>query len=329
MNGQSSLFLSLNFEGDELPTKITVVPAGPTVAGRDGRVWKNANPAKVAAASNRRLPLLPIDINHATDLSAPKGGDSPACGWFKSLSAEADGSIRAEVEWNEIGRDALLAKKYRYISPVFNHNAAGEINCVLRAALTNSPNLDLPALNSDNRTFENNENHTEEKMKGQLLAVLGLPETATDEEIVAAIKTLKEKNASAPTDDKTALQTENLRAALNAANEKAAAAEKQVAEINAAAFRKEVEDTVAGAIAAGKFVPANRENLVGLCSTREGLDAFVKIAEATPAIVDGKVQAPAAPPPDSKTALCAEETEFAKSAGYSEDEWKKLKEASK
>ena len=327
MKMQSSLFLALNFSGDTPPEKLEIIPAGASVVGRDGRAWKNTNPQKVAEASNKRLPLLPIDINHATDLSAPKGGESPAYGWFKNLNAEKDGSVWAEVEWNELGRDALLSKKYRYISPVFNHNAAGEINCVLRAALTNSPNLELLALNSE----QDNNQIMEDTMKEQLCAILGLPESATDEEVIAAIKALKEKTALNAAGDGggIALQVETLRSALNAANEKAAAAEKQIAALNAETFKKEVEGVVDGAIAAGKFTPASRDQCISLCATQEGLDSFKKIVEVTPAIVDGKAQAPASAPPDSQTALNSEEALYAKNAGYTEEQWKKIKEANK
>jgi len=324
MNAQSSLFLALNFEGDSLPSQIEVIPSGASVIGRDGRSWKNLNPAKVADASNKRLPLLPIDINHATDLSAPKGGESPACGWFKSLCARKDGSVWADVEWNDLGKEALSAKKYRYLSPVFDHTAQGEINCILRAALTNSPNLELPALNSEQ------DNHvTEDRMKKQLCALLGASESASDEDVIAAVKALKEKPAlNAAGGNSTALQVENqtLQTALNAANEKVAAAEKQLADLNAAAFKKEAESVIDGAIAAGKFTPASRKGFVSLCATQEGLASFKEIVAATPAIVNGKVETPP-PPPDTKTALNSEESSFAKSAGYSEEQWKKLKEA--
>ena len=149
MEKTGSLFLSLNVEGGALPTTVELIPAGPLVRGRDGRKWKKTNAEKIALDSMARLPRLVIDENHATDLSAPKGGSSPAMGWMTGLRAEADGSIHADVAWTKRGEAAILDREYSFISPVFLHDDAGEITVVLRAGLTNSPNLQLPALNSE------------------------------------------------------------------------------------------------------------------------------------------------------------------------------------
>jgi phage I-like protein len=132
MKRTGSLFLSLNFEGG-IPSRIELVPAAAIVAGRDGRKWKNSKPKQVALNSNARLPSLPIDENHSTDLAAPKGGASPAFGWMSNLIADENGAIWADVEWTEKGRDALNKKEYRYISPVFYSDEQGEINCIGRA----------------------------------------------------------------------------------------------------------------------------------------------------------------------------------------------------
>jgi phage I-like protein len=142
-----SLFLSLNTENGALPSAIDLIPAGASIQGRDGCKWKNSDPKKLAAASMARISRLVIDENHATDLSAPKGGASPAMGWMTNLHAGEGGAIRADVEWTKRGAEAVLNKEYSFISPVFLHDEQGEITVVLRAALTNSPNLQLPALN--------------------------------------------------------------------------------------------------------------------------------------------------------------------------------------
>lgn len=106
-----SLFLSLNFENGALPSAIELIPAGELIQGRDGRKWKKADPQKVALNSMARLPRLVIDENHATDLSAPKGGASPAMGWMTKLRAGEGGSIWADVEWTKRGAEAVLNKE--------------------------------------------------------------------------------------------------------------------------------------------------------------------------------------------------------------------------
>jgi len=304
-----------------------LIPSDNIVKGRDKREWKNQNPKQVALNSNARFPLLPIDENHSTDLSAPRGGSSPAFGWMKNLCADETGAIWADVEWTERGRDAVAKKEYRFISPVFSHNEKGEINCILRAALTNTPNLELPALNSER--LENNEK--EVPMFKELLTLLGLPETATEADVIAAVKTL---NAAKET---TALQAEKLkvdlaayapRADLNAMETRAVTAEKQIAALNAEQLKKDAEAAVDTAIANRKIAPASKDQYLVLCSTKEGLETFRNIIAASPAIISTE-STPANAAPDAQISLNSEEASFAKAAGKTPEEWAKLKEAGK
>ena len=321
METVGSLFVSLNFEG-EIPGRIELVPAGTLVKGRDGRTWKNQNPKQVALNSNARLPSLPIDENHSTDLAAPKGGSSPAFGWMSNLCADESDAVWADVEWTERGRGALAKKEYRFISPVFSTNEKGEINCILRAALTNTPNLQLPALNSEQPEQITTE---DEYMEKELCAALGLAETATVNDALAAIDTLKTARNAAQHVDLAAYAP---RAELNAALERAVNAETQAAELNAAQLKKEAAAAVDEAVKAGKIPPALTETYINLCATREGFERFKDIAAKTPAIIDGKPQVPAAPP-DSGVSLNSEDAAFARAAGYSVEEWRKIKEAGK
>ena len=321
-----SLFLALNFEA-EIPSRITLIPPDKTIKGRDGREWKNPNPKQAALNSIARLSTLPIDENHATDLAAPKGGAAPAFGWMKNLHADESGAICADVEWTERGREALAKKEYRFISPVFLHNEKGEINCILRVALTNSPNLNLPALNSEQR-----ENIFEEKkpMNKALLAALGLPETATEDEALAAAKSLNASKAAASAQtDRTAVDLTAYapRADLNAMEARAVAAEKQLSDLNAAQLKRDAEAAVDEAIKSRKIAPASRAEYLALCSTQAGLESFRKIAAATPAIISADAQAPEGAPPaaGSGTALNAEDVSVRKALGYSDEEIKKSK----
>ena len=308
-----------------------LVPADRIVKGRDGREWKNPDPKQVALNSMTRLSLLPVDENHSTDLAAPKGGASPALGWMKNLCADGSGAVWADVEWTKRGREVLAEKEYRFISPVFLFNKEGEINCILRAALTNSPNLNLPALNS-----ERLENINEERkfMNKEFLAALGLPEAATEADALAAVKAL---NASKPKAD---AQTDRSpvdltayapRADLNAMEARAAAAEKQLAELNAAQLKKDAEAAVDEAVKNRKIAPASRAEYLALCATRDGLGRFKAIMTATPPIIGEGNQAPEGTPPatGSGVALNAEEAAVARAMGYTVAEYQKIKEAGK
>jgi len=323
-----SLFLSLNFEGT-LPTSIELIPAGAVIQGRDGRKWKKSNPQKLILNSMNRLSRLVIDENHSTDLAAPKGGSSPAMGWMTNLRTGEGGSILADVEWTKRGSQAILNKEYSFISPVFLHDDQSEITVVLRAGLTNSPNLQLPALNAEHSSDKPEKNNTEVSMNKELCAALGLSETATEAEVIAAVKALnaaKSGTAQTQTDtSKVDLAAYAPRADLNAMEARAVAAEKQLADLNAAKIKQEAETAVDEAIRNRKIAPASRTEYLALCSTKEGLESFRKIVAASPAIISTETQTPESAPSTSGTvALNAEEKAMAKAMGYTEEEYKKV-----
>ena len=327
METRSGPCAALNFEGGEPPSAIDLVPPGPALRGRDGRAWTLPDAARVAAASMRRLAKLPIDINHSTDLAAPSGGASPAAGWITGLRAEPDGSLKADVEWNRRGRKALREGEYAFISPVLNVNGKGEVTEILRAALTNSPNLDLPALNRENNFFNNDHDTEECEVKKELCAALGIPESATEAEALAEARALRARasnvatNAAQPATDAT-------RAELNAMETRALNAEKRIAELCAARLKADAEAAVDGAIAALKIAPASRDGYLALCADEAGLARVKDILSNSPEIAIAGTQAPEGSPAGS-AALNAADAEFAGKAGYSEEDWAKIKAAEK
>lgn len=137
----------------DLPEWIEVLPAG-TFAAVDGRgPFENSNPDLIIRASVAKMPEvgLVLDYDHSTDLAAPEGRPSIAAGWIKQFRVEG-GAIFARIEWTQRAAEALKAKEYRYISPVFEHSKDGKVERILRAALTNNPALiNLPAIASAQR----------------------------------------------------------------------------------------------------------------------------------------------------------------------------------
>jgi phage I-like protein len=325
-----SLFLPLENKQGEIPTRIQLLPPGPNIAGRDGRKWIMKDSGAVAAASNAWLPNHSIDENHAVDHKAPKGEASPAFGWFSNVAAEPNGSIWADVEWTKRGAEAVANLEYRYISPVILHNENGEVAALLRAALSNSPNLDIKSLNSQTPEAAPPAVPAKEKNMNTIFAALGLPETATENEAVAVIAALKGNtslnSAKTQTVDLTAYAP---RADLAAMEARATSAEQQLADLNAARLKTEAEAAVEQAVKDRKIAPASKAEYLSLCSTQAGLDSFKKIVAATPAIIGEGTQAPGGTPPGTRTSLNAAEQAAAKAAGYTEEEWKKLKEGAK
>lgn len=322
MKTTESLFLCLN-AADGVPARIQILPAGKEIVGVDGRRWKNSDPAALCAKMNASSRVTVkngcvIDENHSTDLAAPNGGEAPAFGWFRNFTTEVDGSIWADVEWNSRGKKAVSEKEYKYISPVFTRDKDGNITEILRAALTNNPNLDNPALNSSQETEE------EKNMDKELCAALGLPETATTADALAAIEKLKTELNGAQNKG-VDLAAYAPRADLTAMQQRAEKAEKELAEMNAASLKTKAEAAVEQAVKDGKIAPASKEVYLDLCSTKDGFEKFEKIMAATASINGGTQVSDKAPENKEKVELNAAEKEWASAMGFTEAEWAEIK----
>ncbi|QIB34755.1 phage protease [Ancylobacter pratisalsi] len=166
---------------DGAPDWVHLVPAG-TFSGADGRGPYRVRDAAAVIRQSMAAARLPIDENHAIDIKAPKGEPSPARGWIVEMQERSDG-IWGRVEWTEAGRAMVAGKDYRGISPAISRAADGEIVAVLRASLTNTPNLtQLATLHhrSDSMNFLE-----------QLRKLYGLADTVAEADVLAAVTAQK------------------------------------------------------------------------------------------------------------------------------------------
>ncbi|UWQ31333.1 phage protease [Leisingera sp. M527] len=150
---------------------------------------------KIIAASFDGASKLPIDVNHATDLAAPKGLPAPARGWITRMQAREDG-IWGQVEWTGKGRELLEDRAFAGISPVVAllQPAGREIVAIPRASLVNQPNLrGLTALNQESETMP---------FRETVAKLLGLAADASEEDITKALKARK------PSEKSTELQSQ-------------------------------------------------------------------------------------------------------------------------
>jgi phage I-like protein len=258
-----SLPASPSGDGAAVPEWIHLVPAG-SFKGRDGRgPWVVVNATTVINASD--LPLA-IDEAHATDLGAPSGAAAPARGWIEELQARPDG-IWGRVAWTPTGTALLAERAYRGISPTFSHDKNGKVLRLLRAALTNVPNLPQLA------TLNHQEPNTMDLL-AQLRQLHGLPADADETAALNACRAAHQAveghgvalNAIAtaaglsPGQDATALASA-ITAARAAAGEagrmatELTALQGQVTSLLNEKARAKAETVVDGAIRAGKPIP--------------------------------------------------------------------------
>ncbi|SOC82854.1 Mu-like prophage I protein [Ensifer adhaerens] len=181
--------------GEDNRQWVQLIPAGtlPTIDGRGP--YRVENMAQVIDTSNAisNVDKLPIDYNHALDLVAPKGGEAPAAGWIERMEARSDG-IWGLVEWTPRAANAIRAKEYRFLSPVIAHQADKTVSAILRASLTNVPNLTMKALNAAQKANPMDY----EEFLAALRTALNLPADADEAQIIEAVKANKSLNSADP-----------------------------------------------------------------------------------------------------------------------------------
>lgn len=268
-------------QGASVPDWIHLVPAG-TFRGVDGRgPWRLRDAQAVINAS---IPpdsnvKLPIDENHAIDVATKAGLPSPARGWIVELQAREDG-IYGRVEWNDSGVQLMSDRAYGGISPVFTASKVdGTVLRILRAALTNTPNLtQLDTLNSQQETGMD---------LASVRKALGLPETADEAACLAAIAANATATsthsqvlgriaqaagldaAAAPDAVVTALQTRQQAGDPKALADQVVSLQTQLTTLQQDTRKKDATAFVDGAIKAGKPIAPLRDHYI----TRHMADA--------------------------------------------------------
>ncbi|ASE39351.1 phage protease [Brevundimonas vesicularis] len=274
--------IALN-EAGTAPEWIELIPPGFDVQGRDGRAWINPDPEGVVAATTARSLPLPLDWEHATETRAPQGLDAPAAGWIEEVAQREGGSIWGRVDWTLRGRAMVEAKEYRFVSPVFAYDkVTGVIRRLISVGLTNTPNLLLTALNrhsDDEGTDQPNREQEQPLSIAQRLApVLGLAANATDDQIVSAVTEAKAANRSV--DLSSYAPRADLDAAVNRANAAEAALKAKTDEDHARA----IDAALAAAQDAGKIIPASVDDYRAMCTAEGGLDRFNNLVKTMPVI---------------------------------------------
>lgn len=308
--------------GAEPLKRILVLPMGDIVLrghSKRARLDDLAHAEAVVAASlahaGRTDPMIDYDHQSYHAVGPGKGGNARAAGWIKGLSADEAG-IWADVEWTPAAAAALAAREYRYISPIFYPDKDGRVVWLRNAGLVNEPAIEaLPAVAA--AYLETPVNYT------KIAAALGLPDTATEDEILAAIGAM----AMPVPADKMAMAAAALHlpeaagvaeivlaaAAFDGTPDPAAfvasALYETVRAENAALKGKLHTDIIAAAIEAGKLTPAEQPWAASYIAKDEaGFQAM--LVARTPVVAGGELDlgrkpAAGAALTDEEAAVCA------------------------
>jgi len=245
------------------PEWIELLPAG-VFYGRDGRgPFRLDDPAAVVEATIalQMNAGLPIDYDHATDFGAPEGRPAPAAGWIRELQVRG-GAVWGRVEWTARAAGSIVAREYRYVSPVFQFDPKdGVVTRLLRAGLTNNPNLQLTAIAASRTAAADAKDERMEFPTQELRELLNLDGDATVADVVARVRELRVARDAASATGAHAHDPAHYVAI--------AEFERALTELNALRAeraRERAAHTVEDAIRAGKIVPAQREWAIAYCA---------------------------------------------------------------
>jgi len=321
LRSASLLFaLPLSAAGDDgripLPEEIVVMPWGKSVSLDGDEMLVNEHTAAVLSANQSKLGRaeIALDFEHNTYEADPdkrrSGEPRKVAGYGGLTVVPGKGIVYKPLSdaWTPEGADHYTGKHYRDLSPVPILDDNGVVIAVHSVALTragqveglraySAPDIELSIKRlSANSTDES----MEKKYRAIACAALGLPETATDEELAAA----GEKKKPAPTEVPLSADLD-----------------RRLKAIEEGQVQSQREAIVAKATAAGKAIPLSAE-AIGKLEPKvlqdivDGLEAgVVPLAAVTPDNKGGEGQ-------KKIKALSAEEAAVAAKLGISHEKYR-------
>lgn len=179
---------------------LQVTPAG-HFKPSDGREMKvpswyidAAVATKVIERFNSSAKKRVVDYEHQTLHKEENGQPAPAAGWFEELQWREGEGLFARTKLTARAAAHIAADEYIYFSPVFlYHPTTGHVLDVQMGALTNNPAIDgmeelsLRAAATFGFSVETPEETPVNPLLLAVLAALGLAETTTEEQAIAAL----------------------------------------------------------------------------------------------------------------------------------------------
>ena len=200
--------VALNWEASEdgsTQVKVQLSPFGEFTlhdgGKRNGTVQHCSKAAFEALVANWKAagsPDVLVDVDHAS----ARGGSTEAAAWCNSLEVD-DNGLQGVFNLTPKGLELVKNRSYRFVSPGWTLSPDGTPVSLCSVALTNRPNLPVkPVVNADDAGGRDPDDPNPRKDNPEmdikkLAAALGLPETATEEEVLAAIKAMQDREAQA------------------------------------------------------------------------------------------------------------------------------------
>jgi phage I-like protein len=274
------------------------------------------DPAAVIAASNRNKDRLVVDYEHATYRRSYRGQRAPASGWIEELRVK-DGAVQGRILWTPQGLNSIVQREYRYLSPTFDFDfKTRTIFRLTSAALTNMPNLRLPALNRE-------EENQVMKMDKRICDALNLAEDATMEQVLAKIEGMKADYKAAKNRAETPSLEEFVpRGDYDTALNRARTAEQKLSDLDEEARKERIETALNQALEAGKITPATVEYHRAQCQAEGGLERFQSYVDQVPEVAGASGLENADPKPAQNRSETGDAARIRRMFGHTEEDLK-------
>ena len=180
-----SFFILAADEDGAAPKMIQILPAGWVETAKGKFLVDDVAMESIVAAFDVKKNDTVIDYEHQT----LKDVIAPAAAWIKRLVNRGKEGLWGEVEWTPRALEFVRNKEYRYLSPViFARKSDCRAIRLHSCGLTNTPAIDgmNPIANKET------EESCMEFLK-MVAGLLGLPETATEDEVKQKVMALKQQ----------------------------------------------------------------------------------------------------------------------------------------
>jgi phage I-like protein len=235
------------------PAWFQVFPAGEVlIDGEEPAVMDAEGAALILEQFRRRSHDLVIDYEHQT-LS---GERAPAAGWVQELAWFEELGLWARAEWTQEAAGYLRRREYRYFSPVFLlRKDDRKIVNLYNIALTNQPRMmNIQALISKDG-WTDGPRERRSQMLDRIKRLLGLAESAGEEETLLQVERLKRQSdvpgtgTADPAPDSGGTEAAGLKSLFEALKKDHEALKREFSQ-------RESEARVKAALAEGKITPA-------------------------------------------------------------------------
>jgi len=326
-DGDYLIFCTSIGDSEQVPLEIQILPYGKIHTEKGDFLVDDQATQQVIANFNKKKNDKVIDYEHQT-LS---GQEAPAAGWIKELFNRGSEGIWGKIDWTPRAVEYIKNKEYRYFSPVIIVSKKDRRPVNLHSgALTNDPAIDgmEPIINKSGVSLDREENDDMDLLK-KIIEILGLDESASEDDVLQAIKDLANNAKEEATMNKAVIavlglkdkakQAEVTGAIIALKNPSGYVKVEEFNQIKDKLNKRDRDELVEMALKSGKVIPAQKAwaELYAL-NDPEGFKAF--LAQAPVVVPLDKITEPKNPLPEASS-----ETQILvnKNLGINEEAFKK------